>query len=319
MTEELITAIITACLLSSTTEVPIYMDNEPAIVIEENNYETMFNEDNYNDETTEISDTNNDSIIEKDIDIIEDKDNNLNSSNNDIVIDNEPNEIKDIKEFRTSYEYTKYNFDIDKEYVQSNIEILKDKKITCIGDSITEGVGSSKLDDNTYNSYCNYLSKIIGTTVINMGKGGAPIGDYWDSTALYLRWTDIPVDTDIIIIFAGINDFFIGKYDDFVMYTTDLLTNIKNTYTSSKIYTVISYPIKEETEGNFVQNDYSKYMNTLKDISLQNDIQIIDLYNENYMNTNEKEIRDSYVPDGIHPNDLGNELLAYHIAHKIME
>ena len=38
-----------------------------------------------------------------------------------------------------------------------------------------------------------------------------------------------------------------------------------------------------------------------------------------YMNTNEKEIRDSYVPDGIHPNDLGNELLAYHIAHKIME
>ena len=319
MTEELITVIITACLLSSTTEVPIYMDNEPAIVIEENNYETMYNEEDYNDETTELLDIINDGITEEDNDSNVYKDNKLNSSSNDIVIDNETNEIQDIKEFRTSYEYTKYNFDIDKEYVQNNIEILKDKKITCIGDSITEGVGSSKLDDNTYNSYCNYLSKIIGTPVINMGKGGAPIGDYWDSTALYLRWTDIPIDTDVIIIFAGINDFFIGKYDDFVMYTTDLLTNIKNTYKSSKIYTVISYPIKEETEGNFVQNDYSKYMNTLKDISLQNDIKVIDLYNENYMNTNEKEIRDSYVPDGIHPNDLGNELLAYHIAHKIME
>ena len=111
----------------------------------------------------------------------------------------------------TSYERTIKINDINESFVENLNNNLKGKKITCIGDSITYGNGGSYKEDGTQISYCDYLSQILSAEVINLGVGGAAIGDYWDENSLILRWHQIPHDSDIIIIYGGVNDYFIGK------------------------------------------------------------------------------------------------------------
>lgn len=202
------------------------------------------------------------------------------------------------------------------------------KKITCIGDSITYGCGGS---DNGYGgkiSYCDFLSNILNCEVVNLGVGGATIADYWDENSLILRWNQIPVDSDIIIFFAGTNDFFI-RQDSFGdvntkpeksfcgdTYTT--LNNIKNNYPDADIYVVTIFRNSGEYWEPYVNNDLETYMNVLKLYSEELDLNLIDLYSSGFLNSQVPEIKENLIPDELHPNDLGNKILAYRIASQII-
>lgn len=203
---------------------------------------------------------------------------------------------------------------------------FSDKKITCIGDSITYGNGGS--DDGYGNkiSYCNFLSEELKCQVINLGIGGSAIGDYWDETSLIRRWEAIPQDSDIIIVFAGINDFFIGPDDygsidennTFCHDSYCLLNNIKNNYPNADIFVVTTYKNQAENWEPFQTYDMKQYMDTLMTYADELGLNIIDLYDSGFLNSQIPEIKKNYVPDDVHPNDNGNKILAERIASELI-
>lgn len=203
---------------------------------------------------------------------------------------------------------------LDKKYVNANKDKLKGLKITCLGDSITQG---RMTDTEHVPSYADAMSTILDAEIVNMGIGGTTIGLYEDQSFIE-RYKDIPTDSDIILIFGGINDYFIGQYDSFGSYVTTLVYNVKTNYPNAEVYVVIPYNIPSDTFGGGTEL-LNAYMSQLKSKSEEQDVKIIDLYNENYFNSNDIGIRTSYLPDSIHTNEAGSELLAYHLLHKILE
>lgn len=200
---------------------------------------------------------------------------------------------------------------------------FENKKITCIGDSITYGNGGSDDGNGNKISYCNFLGDILHANIVNLGIGGSAIADNWDDTSLILRWHEIPQDSDIILIFAGVNDYFIGEYGDrdiektFCHDAFQLLQNIRYNY-GCQIYVVLTYQADAMNWEAFQSHDYAKYMNTLNDYSNELGIEVIDLFHSDYLNSVDVEVKQNYMPDGIHPNDAGNNLLAKKIAVELI-
>ena len=46
---------------------------------------------------------------------------------------------------------------------------------------------------------------------------------------------------------------------------------------------------------------------------------VIDLYNNNILNSYDKDVNEQFLPDGIHPNVEGHRILAEHIASQIIQ
>ena len=236
------------------------------------------------------------------------------------------NEIEAIERQEDSLNKTLKINTKDLAIITTNDIDFSDKKITCIGDSITYGNGGS--DDGYGNkiSYCNFLSEELKCQVINLGIGGSAIGDYWDETSLIRRWEEIPQDSDIIIVFAGINDFFIGPDDygsidennTFCHDSYCLLNNIKNNYPNADIFVVTTYKNQTENWEPFQTYDMKQYMDTLMTYADDLGLNIIDLYDSGFLNSQIPEIKKNYVPDDVHPNDNGNKILAERIASELI-
>ncbi len=225
-------------------------------------------------------------------------------------------------------EQSSYDKTIQMEEVYNNLLLFYDgcfegKKITCIGDSITYGNGGSDDGNGNKISYCNFLGELLRANVVNQGIGGAAIADNWDENSLILRWNNIPQDSDAIIVFAGVNDYFIGEYGDrdtektFCHDAYQLLANIKYNY-GCPIYVVLTYQCDAVNWESFQSHDYGKYMNTLNDYANELGIEVIDLFHSEYLNSMDMQIKEQYMPDGIHPNDAGNLLLAKKIACELI-
>lgn len=226
---------------------------------------------------------------------------------------------------KNSYEYTIQVDSINQSFLDTFLSEVDINKVSCLGDSITYGNGGS--DDGMGNkiSYCNYLSDILDCEVINLGIGGTAIGDYWDENSFILRWNAIPDDSDIIIIFGGVNDYFIGNYGDASKadktFTGDcykLFENINNKYINSDIYVVLNFKNESEYWDDFVDHDLSKYMELEKQYADEFNFKVINLYESEFLNSNDLDIHNEFIPDGIHPNDAGNKILAREIATQIL-
>lgn len=225
-------------------------------------------------------------------------------------------------------EQSSYDKTIQIENIYDKVLLLYDgslegKKITCIGDSITYGNGGSNDCYGNKISYCNFLGDILRANILNQGVGGSAIADNWDETSLILRWFNIPQDSDIILIFAGVNDYFIGEYGDrytektFCYDAFQLLANIHYNY-NCPVYVVLTYQCDAMNWESFQSHDYSKYMNTLNDYANELGIEVIDLFHSDYLNSVDLQVKENYMPDGIHPNDVGNLLLAKKIAIELI-
>lgn len=237
----------------------------------------------------------------------------------EVTIDNFEEQINFIEQSSvSSYEKTIQIEQICDKILKYYDGSLIGKKITCIGDSITYGNGGSTDENGNKISYCNHIAGFLGANVVNLGIGGSAISDNTDNNSLISRWQEIPEDSDYILIFAGINDYFIGNYgniDDktentFCGDTYSLLKNIKNKYSNSKIIVVLTYKNEAMNWEDFKDNDFMLYMNTLKQYAKELELPVIDLSNSEFMNSNDSQIKESYIPDGVHPNDTGNYLLS---------
>lgn len=202
------------------------------------------------------------------------------------------------------------------------------KKVAFMGDSITYGTGVS--NDNAV--YWRRLSEMLGFSSVT-GLGVA--GSCWSVTSDYgtghspisQRWDQIPTDADLVMIFAGTNDWGHSSVLGTVADTTDVstcgavATAINGVITANPDVrlAIISplhrwgfvssasplYDNMENSQGHTLED----YADAIKETAAAYGIPVIDGFATG-INPRVTAFHDAYVTDGLHPNDNGHGLLA---------
>lgn len=229
---------------------------------------------------------------------------------------------------RSSYMETVEWNDVDQEVIKNNSIDFTDKKITCLGDSITQAANLENMENYQQYSYPARLSEILcAKEVVNLGIGGSSIGRYWQD-AFVERYAQIPEDTDIILIMGGTNDGFclhkenVGNFEERLPRTLigdldELMRGLKENYPDAEVVFITPLPnvlhdiLRKERPELMSQRVIVDSM-----IALANeyDFDVIDLYDSNLLDSHDAAIISNYMPDGVHCNPDGYQILAEHIA-----
>ena len=207
-----------------------------------------------------------------------------------------------------------------------------------VGDSITAGVGTEKI-------YYEYLDECLElSSVTPMGVSGSCISafsDYGQSNQpLINRYENIP-SADLIVVFMGTNDYGhetpLGSEQDtedksFYGALNVIIPALVEKHQSSKIVFVTSlHRYGRGTSGilgtNFTYDNIPNgvgatlgdYVNALKTICAKNGVSVIDLYTECTLDPTDATVRAEYMPDGLHPNAKGHEVIAEIIESHIRD
>lgn len=205
---------------------------------------------------------------------------------------------------------------------------IKGKKINFMGDSITEGVGTSSPDK----VYPYLIAQKTGAICRNYGISGTRIAMQTKPSEppsfdlnFCMRVAEMDSDADIVCIFGGTNDFGhgdapIGEMSDrtnktFYGALHTLYSSLIEKYPESKI--IIFTPLHREaednpygTQGTIPYGTLNKYVNIIRQVAEYYSLPILDLYATSGLQPNVPIIKAKYVPDGLHPNDAGQEILA---------
>lgn len=210
---------------------------------------------------------------------------------------------------------------------------LKGLKINFLGDSITEGVGTS-CKENTYPEVLKRMAELA--EVRNYGMGGTryaiqkgtearPKNDAEDINSFSERFNQMDDDADVVVIFGGVNDWGhgdapLGTFEDrdpetFYGACHYLYSGLMRKYLGKTI--VILTPLhalgelnipKAKPQGNY--GNLKTYVNIIREVAEFYSLPVLDLYAVSGLQPAVKEIKEEYVPDGLHPNDKGNMVIA---------
>ncbi len=210
---------------------------------------------------------------------------------------------------------------------------LQNAKINFLGDSITEGCGTSGESFR----FPDRISKKYGLLARNYGIGGTryarqsePSENPITDLDFCQRFAQMDPDTDAVVVFGGTNDYGHGDAPFGAMTDCDensfcgacnvLYAGLKQRFPKAKI--LIVTPLHRLNENNPSGDGSAKtprkpladYVVAEKVIAGLYELPVLDLYFDRTLDPNEPEICKQYVPDGLHPNDAGHEILAARIA-----
>lgn len=217
------------------------------------------------------------------------------------------------------------------------------KKVTCLGDSITSGGGTNDLAKAQ--SYVPELTNIIGTTATNAGVSGSLItSGIPDKPKSFAERVDDIKDQDVVTIFGGTNDFWFGAplgkmgdtetttfYGALEFVIKELMKN--NPIAKFMIITPMKInPVGWGTDtptynadGSLHKNSAGltelDYIKAMKDLGLKYSIPVLDMFAKSNYNPQLAQYvgADSFSVEGIHPNIHGARRLAQTIGHAINE
>lgn len=206
---------------------------------------------------------------------------------------------------------------------------LKGKKINFLGDSITEGHGTS----GEQARFSSLIAEKYGITARNYGIGGTRIAKQrvtdlaaeWDQD--FIDRVDImEPDADAVVVFGGTNDFGhgdapIGRMSDRSPYTFYgalhcLYTKLLEKYPAARILVIT--PLHREQED-ALRGDGRKdrdfgtlydYVAVIRQVAEYYSLPVLDLFKTSGLQPKVAVIKERYVPDGLHPNDAGHVILA---------
>lgn len=182
------------------------------------------------------------------------------------------------------------------------------KKVACIGDSITEGAGTSNPATQAYPAQ---LGGVLGSgfTVSNFGVSGTTMlkaGDnpYWNQTAFTNAKTSNP---DIVVIQLGTNDSKPWNWDNnkssYISDYKAMIDVFQALESKPEIYVCLpakafssAYEISEDNLANEIRP-------AIIQMAKEKKVSLIDLYDAT-------KNASADIPDGVHPNDAGAALLA---------
>ena len=203
-----------------------------------------------------------------------------------------------------------------------------------MGDSITEGAGASCEE----NIYYNIIKRKYGLNeVTGYGVGGTRFAVQTEPSDLAsydwyfsMRADTMRNDADIVVVFGGTNDYGhgdapLGNFSDktpetFYGACHELFTKLINKYSESII--VIATPLHRINEMNPRGDGRKKidvaplsgYVDIIKEVARYYSLPVCDLYANSGLQPNVPVIFEKYIPDGLHPNDKGNEIIADRIG-----
>ena len=200
---------------------------------------------------------------------------------------------------------------------------IKDKKINFLGDSITEGIGVSSPEFK----YVNVFKRKFGPALVrNYGLHGTRIARQHTPTPnlpqydldFCMRAVDMDDDADIVVVFGGVNDFRrgdapLGTSSDRTPYTfwgachTLMRLLIEKYPTATIVFMTPMHSALEDREG---RPSLCEFVSIIKKTAEYYSIPVLDLYATLGIQPQIDIQREKYVPDGLHPNDLGAERIA---------
>lgn len=212
---------------------------------------------------------------------------------------------------------------------------LKGKTAVFLGDSITEGAGASSEEKIYYNII---KRKYELKNAVGYGVGGTRIARQQMPSVetkydLYfsMRADEMQENADIVVVFGGTNDYGhgdapIGEFSDktsdtFYGACHELFQKLINKYPESIIVVVTPLhrvnELNPRGEGNKKSDvgTLSMYVDIIKEVAKYYSLPVCDLYANSGMQPNVDVIREKYIPDGLHPNDKGNEIIAERIGN----
>lgn len=210
---------------------------------------------------------------------------------------------------------------------------LKGKKVVFLGDSITEGYGTTREDA----IYWRVLERMTGAECFGNGIGGTriapqrtpsdnPVIDRYFAS----RIDELPESLDVIAVFGGTNDFGHGdapfgtlsdrEETSFCGAVHVLLEKLLETYPDAQI--VVMTPLHRSHESKTGYNELGfrrdhtleDYVDAIITIAGYYGIPVLDLFRTSGLQPAVKIIRSRFMPDGLHPNDLGHAKIANRLA-----
>ena len=217
---------------------------------------------------------------------------------------------------------------------------LQHAKINFLGDSITEGVGTS----GPAHRYVDLMqARYSLLEARNYGIGGTRIAHQLDNdpTMSYnqdfcLRADSMDPDADAVVVFGGTNDYGHGDapIGCFADRTTEtfygacrvLMEKLICRYPGKPI--VVVTPLHrsdvEETSPFGCGKVHptlplSGYVDIIREVARYYSLPVLDLFAESGLQPAVPVIRERFMPDGLHPSDAGNEILCEKIAHFLLQ
>ena len=204
---------------------------------------------------------------------------------------------------------------------------LEGKKFFFLGDSITEGAGASC----TEKGFVNVMKEKYGLgEAKNYGVGGTrlakqTVGDPKYNETFCERAKRMEGEPDVIVVFGGTNDFGhgdaqIGTPEDrtpetFYGALHDLFTYLQTRYPRARI--IVCTPSHRHNENNprgdikpFDVAPLKTYVNIIREVAEEYSLPVCDFFRNLGINGRLPEHREALMPDGLHPNDAGHEMIA---------
>ncbi len=204
---------------------------------------------------------------------------------------------------------------------------LTGKKIVFLGDSITAGAGTS----DVRHVYWNVLGRLSGATCVGYGIGGHRIARQQAvETNGYIPFADrvdtMDADADVVVVFGGTNDFGHGDaplgtmsdrtLDTFYGAAHVLCERLLQRYPAACIVFLTPTHRCSESDGPYnkfgvrLQTDLEGYVNRIQEVAAYYGFPVLDLFRTAGIQPRVPVQRELFMPDGLHPNDAGNERIA---------
>lgn len=204
---------------------------------------------------------------------------------------------------------------------------LENKVINFLGDSITEGHGTSA-PHKKFSALIQKECKLAAAN--NYGIGGTRIAEQQNPDInckfdldFCQRFDKMENNADIVFVFGGTNDFGhgdapIGEFSDrtpktFYGALHFLMLGLIKKYPQAVI--VFATPLHRDGENN-VRNKrptLSVFCDIIKEVAKYYSVPVLDLWSMSGISVNSPTIKENYIPDGLHPNDAGHRILAKRI------
>ena len=175
-------------------------------------------------------------------------------------------------------------------------------KVSCVGDSITQGSG---LPDPGKNAYPSQLQSLLGDTwkVGNFGVSGRTLlkkGDfpYWNEKAYQDALASSP---DVVIIMLGTNDTKPQNWaheTEFVADYTELVKSFQALASKPRIYVCRPCPVPEPGNYGINEKNNKEWIKRIDKLAKDMDLGVIDMHKV-------LEDKPQLLPDHVHPNVEG--------------
>ena len=206
---------------------------------------------------------------------------------------------------------------------------LEGKIINFLGDSITQGVGVENIENVYLNRIKNEFSlkkaNNYGISGTRFARQNVPSEVPSFDQDFCSRVDSMDPDADVIVVFGGTNDYGHGDApigepgdrtcDTFWGACHELMSKLVTRYPGKPI--VIMTPLHRltEDEPNSVTGlVLEDYVNIICEVAGWYSLPVLDLNAESGLQPRVSVIQEKFVPDGLHPNDAGHEIIARCLA-----